>query len=478
MERLFESDERLIDESSNLLFPINPQVVFTKIRSDERADLRELFTINPTSPIFSEEISKIELETLLSSHKSELTENQVNVIRTLIFPEIKIENRSPINKDEDLDNSIKALDVEQERFAKRIPLGHYLLSGVPGSGKTVVLLTRAIHLIRQNPDWKTLILTYNRSLKDRLQSRMSSMLEDLSFYEKDKLPNIEVMTFHELALNLANIPIPNRAGGTFWKDILPKVAFENARPIYDAILIDEYQDFYNNWIKVCIKSLKKYQLDDGKEVVNLFMAGDRLQSIYNPKEINWKQDIGLSMQGRSKLLKSSYRAGKEHLSLAIEYLLTDESLKKEVEKFYDGSGNIEYQNERANNSINFIEGGLYSVAEEVSNLIENGYKANEILILTNTRREIDEIYHLLPLNIREDFINSKDIIEGYGIITTYYSSKGLESRVVILTNIDNVSNPKVVYVGMTRASERLIIHSSNPSFGEVTQKLKSLANYK
>ena len=46
---------------------------------------------------------------------------------------------------------------------------------------------------------------------------------------------------------------------------------------------------------VCIKSLKKHKNIKVEEQVNLFMAGDRLQSIYNPKAINWRsQDIGLA----------------------------------------------------------------------------------------------------------------------------------------------------------------------------------------
>ena len=72
--------------------------------------------------------------------------------------------------------------------------------------------------------------------------------------------------------------------------------------MYDEILIDEYQDFYDDWIKLCIACCKKYKTlnSDRKEVelVNLFLAGDRLQSIYNPNKTSWKK-IGINMQGRS-----------------------------------------------------------------------------------------------------------------------------------------------------------------------------------
>jgi len=37
--------------------------------------------------------------------------------------------------------------------------GHYMITGLPGSGKTVALISRAIYLARVFPDWNVLILT-------------------------------------------------------------------------------------------------------------------------------------------------------------------------------------------------------------------------------------------------------------------------------------------------------------------------------
>ena len=70
------------------------------------------------------------------------------------------------------------------------------------------------------------------------------------------------------------------------------------------------------------------------------------------------------------------------------------------------------------------------------------------------------------------------------ILTTYHSSKGLESKVAVLADVDGVARlgyqgltetrkRKLVYVGLTRASEKLLIHS-NSEDGQYYQKLKSL----
>ncbi|WP_370574610.1 ATP-binding domain-containing protein [Methanomethylovorans sp.] len=57
------------------------------------------------------------------------------------------------------------------------------------------------------------------------------------------------------------------------------------------------------------------------------------------------------------------------------------------------------------------------------------------------------------------------------IITTYHSSKGLENNVCILLNIDWLDNRKLIYVGLTRASEKLYVHSREQ--GNVFKELRS-----
>ncbi|MGR6010886.1 hypothetical protein ACT7CV_03210 [Bacillus paranthracis] len=75
--------------------------------------------------------------------------------------------------------------------------------------------------------------------------------------------------------------------------------------------MDEYQDFLDDWIRLCVKSCKEHTyVNNQKETVtgiNLFLAGDRLQSIYNNSDHSWKS-LGIDMRGRSSLLKKSYRA--------------------------------------------------------------------------------------------------------------------------------------------------------------------------
>ncbi|HIP26384.1 MAG TPA: DUF2075 domain-containing protein [Flavobacteriaceae bacterium] len=467
VQSLFSTDLTLLNDDLELTFNLHSYVVFTAIKFTDISN-KKLFNQYPTQAIYADELKELSLGKLFPKGSKELRFKEIAVIRGIIFPEIQLQTSAQ----DELSQIIQTLDIEQELFAKRIPIGHYLISGVPGSGKTVVLIARAIHLLKQYPEWKIAIVTYNKSLTQKINNRLEILNSSLYLTEIN-LKNIEATTFHSFALKVANIRIPRYASQSFWDEELPEKALSFAKPKYDAILVDEYQDFQNSWLKVCIKSLKKYKDVKGEEQVNLFMAGDRLQSIYNPKAINWNQDIGLDMRGRSKIFKQSYRAGKEHLDFSLKYLMSDESLKSEVEKFYEGSDKIESKTE-VQNALLFIEGQFTEVVNKISGLLNEGYVYSDILILANTWQEAKCFYGYLPPYLKEKSKVLKNVEEGIMNIMTYHSSKGLENKISILLNVDKIHEKKLLYVGTTRASEKLYLHSSSFAKG-VGKDLRALA---
>ena len=453
VQSLFSTDKTLLNDDLALTFNLHAYVVFTSIKSTDISD-KKLFTQYPSQAIYADELKELSFKNLFPKGMRELSVKEMTAIRGIVFPEIQLQNLLQ----NDLSQMIQALDIEQELFAKRVPIGHYLISGIPGSGKTVVLIARAIHLLKEYPNWKIAIVTYNKSLTNKIKNRLETLNANL-YLTDINLQNIEVTTFHSFALKIAKVPVPQYASQIFWNEELPAKALNVAKPKYDALLVDEYQDFENSWLKVCIKSLKKYKDAKGEEQVNLFMAGDRLQSIYNPTAINWSQDIGLNMRGRSKIFKKSYRAGQEHLNFSLKYLMSDDSLKKEVEKFYEGSEKLESKTE-CKNALQFIEGQFSDVVNKISSLLNEGYHYCDILILANTWNEAKRFYGYLPPYLKEKSKVLKNIEENMMNITTYHSAKGLENKISILLNVDDVHDKKLLYVGTTRASEKLYLHST------------------
>ena len=170
---LVTRDIDFIDEEE-----ISMRVIFTNLDqlSPSNEKLRLLIG-SEVGYIFKNHLSHLTISHLFNQEEIEekLKPTDLNKIRVALFPEIEIMRleKSKTNQD------IKALDFEQEEFAKRIPFGHYMVTGVPGSGKSVILLARAVYLIKENPDWKILILTYNKSLSHKLNSQLNQMSKNL-----------------------------------------------------------------------------------------------------------------------------------------------------------------------------------------------------------------------------------------------------------------------------------------------------------
>ncbi len=480
-QRLFSLQDVLKNERNELKFKLHTNVIFPYLHSNkiEESGLDQVFNQPPAQCISSDMLSTVNINQLFKNEFSFVEEDEIIAIRTLLFPEIKVSCSDNQISTKEL---ITALDAEQERFAKRVPYGHYMVTGVPGSGKTVLLLARAIHLVREHPEWKIKILTYNRSLKTKIENKLNSLAADLAFMNV-RLENIDVSTFHKFALDTASICVPPKNTVKWWNEELPEVAIQRAQSSYDAVLVDEYQDFLDDWIRLCVKSCKEHTyVNNQKETVtgiNLFLAGDRLQSIYNNSDHSWKS-LGIDMRGRSSLLKKSYRAGSQHIDLALNFLKQEKKLEEEVNKFYCPMSELSFENEMKD-GVSFIEGSYEDISNKVYELIKRkGYKPEDILILCREGKDCENIQKKLNREIRQKVKVTKNITEGYLIITTYHSSKGLEAPIVFLVDVDkfermeleqnDIKLRKLLYVGMTRSSEHLYIHAGSydkPSFGQV-----------
>jgi hypothetical protein len=368
-KRILQSEPFFIDEKGFFKLALYSKVIFTNLNAKELESLNPYLYQPPTKCISSEQIRTLTFDTLFSSDTRFLDKNTISTIRGTLFPEIRVKPVQTelweFNRKNPLGNRIAStLDAEQEKFARKIPYGHYMITGIPGSGKTVILLSRAIHLLKENPTWEIRIVTYNRSLARKLENRFESLYERLELMGIN-YQNITISTFHSLAGEVSTIPPPPVKNQDYWDIILPFNAIENAKPTYDAILIDEYQDFPDAWIKLCLLMCKKHKHNE-QETENLFLAGDRLQSIYHDKDGSWKS-LGVNIVGRSKLLKTSYRSGSTHINLALDYLMKDNKLKREVEKFYEGRNGIccNYENE---SGVDFISGDMDTINRYLNDL--------------------------------------------------------------------------------------------------------------
>lgn len=379
-----------------------------------------------------------------------MNEAEVDMLRSVIYPELLISGKFSDGE------ILRIIDKKQEVIAKQLGKGHRIIRGVAGSGKTVILLARAKFLSRLYPEWKILVVCYNRALSEFFKKE----LKDFS--------NVEVRTFHSWCLKkLSEFKVfynkEDSRRDDYWEKVLPEhlfLAYEKNPDLcgeYQAILIDEGQDFAQLWYKTILKALDK-------NTECLLIALDGSQTIYKRK-VSWKS-LGIQIIGRTKILKVNYRNTRQILESAYKLI-------SEIDK---------------NGEFVFEENPDYIVPEKILREgPEPEFKKFEkfeeqkkyLLEWIKERRDKnkDEKIMILCLN-NKDELQIKNYISSTGIkvravgekaddsdvlVSTIHSSKGLESKNVIiidaqlLDKYEKSEAKRLLYIGMTRSRNNLCV---------------------
>ncbi len=156
------------------------------------------------------------------------------------------------------------------------------IKGVAGSGKTILATAQAQRFAREG--LKTLFVCYNRSLAEWLESNLPDEFRDL----------IVIDTFHGLCARFcrkARIPFaPNwNDGGEFWQskatDLLLS-ALDNVGDRFDAIVVDEGQDFEADWW------IALEMLNSGGDKGPFYIFFDPAQNLFVDQELSIP-DVGI-----------------------------------------------------------------------------------------------------------------------------------------------------------------------------------------
>ena len=182
------------------------------------------------------------------------------------------------------DGSLRVLDVRQENHARAIGDGHRILSGVAGSGKTVILLARAKLLARRDPAARILILCYNVTLASFLRGQLQ------------QCSNIDVCHFAGwVAANRERRnPAAPECGQELGERFLAELGRGEAAAArsFDTVLIDEAQDFESSWFRCVLAAMKDPAHGD------LLIVGDGNQGVYRRGKISWRA-LGIQARGRT-----------------------------------------------------------------------------------------------------------------------------------------------------------------------------------
>lgn len=465
--------------------------------------------IDPDNESFSEEnlFEKIANMFIVPYRlKTPLTIEEINAIRYHLFPEVRIsaEFKQPVPYRDQLLLSlhdIKTMDLHQENLARQIGDKNRLIRGVAGSGKTIILASRAKILAKENPGWKILILCYNISLSRNIEQMVQHMMNepddlfDFNFVDdepsvsNDRQHNITVRNFHswltyDLKSKESDIPT-----------LIEKLrSGEAILPMYDAILIDEGQDFEGSWFGLVSQLLNT-------DTKSLLLVEDRAQTIYK-RNRSYLQDTGLDFRGRSRILSINYRNTAQIVKFAWDFYQQHSALRdKVVSKEYEGDEIIAPQSTRrkgfepaiVKTDSFFKETKI--VAKQIRKLheekkvpysemlilyrVKRTHKIDYISILKRALKEEDLPYYWITENSESKRNFNKD--DNKVKISTIDSSKGLDFQAVFIVNIDNMPfqleedherEASLLYIGMTRAKEYLCLSYSGES--KFTRYLESV----
>ena len=325
-------------KKNRFVFPFGHFALLSNVTSEQlvkhnSGDLTKVFPIDkvvPRDTFLSWEDESVTTEKLVEIISSffnptwcfdPLTEEQIDALRGILHSEITIpakpvaiannkaknSTQAPILKNQ---SSVGQLDLKQEENARSIGQGHRIIYGVAGSGKTIILIARAKIASSKYPDSKILLLCYNVVLGTYLKK----VLQDYS--------NINVKHFDEWSKDNGVTRQTDNSSGTWESENDEELGnrllqtLENGAPDsekYDAIMVDEAQDFSASWFSCVLEAMK--DRNDGE----LIIVGDGSQGLYPRGKVSWKK-IGINAQGRTIHKKfdldKNYRNSREILELA------------------------------------------------------------------------------------------------------------------------------------------------------------------
>lgn len=311
-----------------------------------------------------------------------------------------------------------------------------IISGGAGTGKTSLAIEKA-KLLAQSKH-SVLFLCFNSPLSKFLSNLLS------------ELNNIQVHTFHQFCIKVASIAdvvLPDKDSKNYWDEI-PYVLLEalekNPNNRYDAVIIDEGQDFKNEWLE----SLNLY-LNDAANGFWYFFYDDN-QKIY-----------GKPIQGLNKFADTSF--------CLFENIRNSKPIFKGSKAFYQGEMLESLGPDGLD--IEWIEADEQyrsKVLEKTLNKLINyeGIAKSEIAVLAaKSFKNYGESSVGKHECCRADELNSNRIV-----LDSIYRFKGLEKEVVILMDLSSaLNNEQLLYVGFSRARSLLIVIDEP----ETVRKLKS-----
>jgi hypothetical protein len=348
----------------------------------------------------------------------------------------------------------KILELTQEQAYVRAFVLHRkraVVTGPPGSGKTVLALSLARHLAEGGVD--TLLTCFNKRLAEHLKA------------ETEGAPHLHVEHFHGLCVELARgagLHVPEASDGkerAYFEEVLPGMLEEAARTLggrYGAIVVDEAQDFRGWWWPALLA------LHRDPDHGTLYLFADQSQTLYEGGEL----PLGLE----------------DTLPPLPHNLRNSRPIAEFVSVFFEAEGEPGVAKGPPGRDVELLD---YEGPDELMRLLEvvltnlidqEGLSLDDVVVLTPAGRDKSSVWGHRSFGR----FTLSDVVEPDTVLwSTVHAFKGLERPVVILAELgdrheEDVS--KYLRVGASRARNHLVVLATPKVASDIRSRLNRLSS--
>ena len=394
---------------------------------------------DPALPLFKI-VQKSQLSKMLSQMK-----NVANMERDVSLPdyagwvELAIRNLQPAvvqktNPEAILGNNyefIRSLTHERDVILTQLEENYrYYVKGPAGSGKTWLAFEQAKRWSAEGK--KVAMVAYNRGIVSYMHVKNSELSDELKINW--------IGTFHDYATYIgSSAGSPANYGEVvdqYREDLIAKATLMSDEARFDAFVVDEAQDFMPSWWEVLDLSLRN-PLNG-----HLALFGDDQQQVFGHRP---------APQGNYAIMRLVENLrNSQQIAKAVSALISRPAIAKGPQSF-----EIEYV------TVDSYDDVFEAADDQVSLLVdEQNWGPREIALLTTQHRHPE---HVAQAD-RDRMNHWRSLWEDDDVFyCTVGGFKGLERPVVVLAVDgfhDDIDSNDVLYVGMSRARDKLVIVST------------------
>ncbi|MGC4031698.1 MAG: ATP-binding domain-containing protein [Tepidisphaeraceae bacterium] len=367
-----------------------------------------------------------------------------------------------------LEDSIANLDSQQSAAVVETYDGVQRIRGLAGCGKTIVLALKVAYLHARHPEWSIAVTFNTRSLKKQFESLITTFVLEQANEEPD-WEKVRILNawgapggtersgvYYEFCRDhgieyLDFAAAKTRFGSDRAFEEVCNLALQGAKaftPRYDAILVDEAQDFSPSFLLLCYEYLK--------EPKRLVYAYDELQNLGDRSLPPVEEIFGKNLDGTPRVVISPSELGKPKQDIILEkcyrnsrpVLSTAHSLGFGI---YRDSGLVQiFENKDLWFDIGYAASGGEIVDGEVVELRRTPESSPEFLeahspvddlieflVFEDQQKQAEWLVQAIEKNVTEDELLPDDIVVINPDPLTTKDAVGLSRRMLFERNINS-----------------------------------------